>query len=46
MHVNCRSVYFKCVVFECIDGHLGRPAWHGPSSAVPGPRLVMPARPD
>uniref|UniRef100_A0A0E0R2Q3 Rx N-terminal domain-containing protein n=1 Tax=Oryza rufipogon TaxID=4529 RepID=A0A0E0R2Q3_ORYRU len=26
-----------------IDGHVGRPAWHGPGPAVPGPRLVGPA---
>jgi hypothetical protein len=29
-----------------IDGHLGLPALHGPGPAVPGPRLVGPARPD
>jgi hypothetical protein len=28
-----------------IDGQLGRPARHGLSPAVPGPRLVRPARP-
>ena len=29
-----------------IDGHLGRPTQHGPSLAVPRPRLVGLARPD
>ena len=45
--------FFYCLHCTCniapavaIVGHVGRPARHGPGPAVPGPRLVGPARPD